>query len=204
MTCRGRSDRQPRQQDRSSAIECAQLLESIARSVRSGLSLSAALDHAIGFQPARVGTARGDGTRVDDRIIEAVRRHRRGEGLAQSLDAVRDACRDDEDVRLTVAVLWIAAGHGGPSAEALDRAAATLRDHAALAADARTHAAPARLSATVLTLSPIVFSGLAAVADQDVRRVLVSTPAGWICLAAGLALALGGRRWMNQLVRTVS
>lgn len=198
MTFRGRRPHHHGQRGGSSAIECAQLLESVARSVRSGLSLSAALDHAIGPHPAL------DERLVDERIVEAVRRHRRGEGLAQSLEAVRHACRDDEDVRLTVAVLWIAAGHGGPSAEALDRAAGTLRDHAALAADARTHAAPARLSATVLTLSPIGFSGLAAVADHDVRRVLTATPAGWLCLSAGLALALGGRRWMNQLVGSVS
>lgn len=179
----------------------AQLLESIARGVRSGLSLTIALDGAVGDVTASCGT---DAPCIDARIVEALRRHRAGAPLADCLAVARAESRSDEQVRLTLTVLWIAAGHGGPSAEALDRAAVVLREHAALADDARTHAAPARLSATVLTLSPIIFCGGAAALDADVRRILVSTPIGWVCIVCGSALAALGRRWMSHLVRAAA
>lgn len=186
--------------DPARAAACARLLESVARGLRSGLSLSAALTSAC--EPRRVHDAlRTDD--VDPRVANAVRRHTLGEPLAVSLDAARATCRQDEALRLTLTVLRTAAGHGGASAEALDRAASTLRQHAALAADAHTQAAPARLSATMLTISPIAFSAGAAVLDAEVRRVLLATPVGWICATAGLALSLAGRRWMTRLVKGV-
>lgn len=190
----GRSMQQP---DPARATACAHLLESIARGLRSGLSLSAALSSTCAPHTVH-GALRADVT--DPHIVEIVRRHALGEPLVVSLDAARAACRHDEALRLTLAVLHTAAAHGGASAEALDRAAATLRQHATLAADARTQAAPARLSATMLTLAPIAFSAVAAMLDAEVRHVLLATPVGWACVVAGLTLSFTGRRWMTRLV----
>lgn len=189
--------------DIAQPTSCALLLESVARGLRSGLSLSVSLTRVCSPDDASGPddwTTPVPSTDVDDRIAEAVRRHLLGQPLVTSLDLARDSCRHDESLRLTLAVLRTAAAHGGTAAEALDRTAATLRQHAALASDARTHAAPARLSATVLTLAPILFSACAAVLDAKVRHVLVATPVGWLCLASGLALSLVGRRWMARLV----
>lgn len=186
----------------ASAASCARLLESVSRSVRAGLSLSAALIDAVSDEPSAPSAAapRPVIDAVDERILDAVRRHRRGLPLAECLRVARERCDDDGPVRLTVTVLLVAAGHGGPSAEALDRAATTLRERAALAADAQVHAAPARLSATMLGWAPVAFSSVAAMLDHRVRHVLIGTPAGWLCIAGGTALALAGRRWMSRLV----
>ncbi len=97
-------------------------------------------------------------------------------------------------------MLAVAALHGGPSAEALDRTAATLRERAALAEETDGHAASGRLSATVLTLVPLAFTALSITVDDRVRQVLLATPIGWACLVIGLSLNLTGRRWMNRIV----
>lgn len=195
----------------------AHLLEAVARGVRAGMSMSTALITAV--DPVPSPGEQDTGHDLDPRLTDAVRRHRLGVPLVASLDAVRNdvmgrdevpgrqpgrqsrrRSRPDDVLVFVSTVLMIAADHGGPSAEALDRAATTLRDQAALVADARTHAAPARLSATVLTVAPLGFSALAAGLDHDVRQVLVTTPVGWICAATGTALAIAGRRWMTRLV----
>jgi tight adherence protein B len=180
-------------------MSCARLLESVARAVRSGMSLSAALDRALEDNSLDQGIE----SEMNSRIHEALRRHHHGEPLAVSLGIAKATCRDDV-VRLTLAVLGLAAGHGGPSAEALDRAGAALRERASLAADARTQAAPARLSSTMLTLSPVAFSALTASLDDNIRRTLVATPLGWGCMITGLLLAGLGRHWMTRLVLAAS
>jgi Flp pilus assembly protein TadB len=96
-------------------------------------------------------------------------------------------------------VLAVAAEQGGAPAEAIDRAATTLRDRAALRAERIAHASSARLSTRVMTVLPIGFTALVAATHPGVRAVLLTTQIGWACLGIGLALNLTGRAWAKRV-----
>jgi hypothetical protein len=52
-----------------------------------------------------------------------------------------------------------------------------------------------------LTIVPLGFAVWSAVASQRTRDVYVTTVAGALCAAAGLALNLIGWQWMKRIVR---
>lgn len=100
---------------------------------------------------------------------------------------------------LAVVVLRACAEHGGPAAEPIDRAAAALRQRAALAGERRTHSAQARMSATVMTLLPGAMLGLLIVTSGSVRAA-VSSPSGVAAVMLGAALNLAGWWWMRRMI----
>lgn len=164
----------------------AESCDAIARALRGGRSLSAA-------------------------VVEAADRHghhalveiSRGVGVGEQLPSAiaRAASRSSNpDVMLVVQVLAVAAEHGGSQAEAIDRAATTLRERRALRAERQAQAASARLSTRVMTVLPFAFTGFVATTDADVRHVLVRTPVGWTCLTVGIALNVAGRAWAKRAV----
>ena len=184
--CReSRGDRAPRTAaagDDGLAESC----DAIARALRGGHSLSVAL----------VGAADRHGHPA---LVEIARAVAVGEPLPRAIAATAGRAADP-DVVLVVNVLAVAAEHGGAQAEAIDRAAATLRERAALRAERLAQAASARLSTRVMTVLPFAFTGFVAATDADVRHVLFRTSIGWTCLAVGVALNLAGRSWAKRTV----
>jgi tight adherence protein B len=162
--------------------DCAALLNALARQVRSGSSLTAAVLAEIGSSPQFVGVA--------DRL-------RAGSSLVSAMSSVVPG---DPDLALTVQALSASAHLGGPIAATLDEAAAVLRERGAARAERRAHGAQARLSARVLTIVPICFAGWSAVASQRTRDVYLSSVAGGLCAAIGLVLNLAGWRWMRRII----
>ena len=164
----------------------AETCDSIARALRGGRSLAAAIVEAADrhAHPAMVQIGRGIGV---------------GEQLPNAIDRVASLAADPDTVLVTQ-VLAVAAEHGGSQAEAIDRAAATLRERRALRAERQAQAASARLSTRVMTVLPFAFTGFVAATDADVRDVLLRTPVGWSCLAIGAALNLAGRAWARRAV----
>jgi tight adherence protein B len=178
--------RQPRGAVGESDVVLAESCDAIARALRGGRSLSAAV----------VESAERQGHPALVEISHAVTV---GEQLPRAID--RAAARSpDPDVTLVIQVLAVAAEHGGSQAEAIDRAAATLRERAALRAERQAQAASARLSTRVMTVLPFAFTGVVAASDADVRDVLVRTPVGWTCLTLGIALNVAGRAWAKRAV----
>lgn len=104
---------------------------------------------------------------------------------------------------LAVTVLRACALNGGPPAEPLDRAAATLRGRAADAAERQTQSAQARLSAVVMTILPIAMLALL-LATSPTTRSAALTPIGSTAIALGAALNLGGWRWMRRIIAGVA
>jgi tight adherence protein B len=168
------------------AAVLAESCDTIARALRGGRSLSAAVVEAADRHghPALVEIARAVG--VGDQLPKAIQR-----AAARSTD---------QDVMLVVHVLAVAAEHGGSQAEAIDRAATMLRERWALRAERQAQAASARLSTRVMTVLPLAFTGFVAVTDADVRDVLFRTPVGWSCLTIGIALNVAGRAWAKRAV----
>ena len=116
--------------------------------------------------------------------------------------ALRDACAIEfgsADLEVALTVLRACAAHGGPAAEALSRAAATLRARAADVADRRTQSAQARLSAKVMTILPLCMLALLLLTSGAVRGFATS-PAGLVAIATGAAANGAGWRWMARLI----
>lgn len=104
---------------------------------------------------------------------------------------------------LALEVVRVAAEVGGPVAQPLDRAAATLRLRVADAEERAAHSAQARWSARTLTILPVAVLLLLATTSPDIRDVARS-PVGVSCLALGAALNLTGWRWMRRIVGSPS
>jgi tight adherence protein B len=167
--------------------------DDLARRVRSGDSLAAALRDAATADPAlRVST---DGIRLAlDRgagVADAVSgRHRRFiEGSVPGL----------QHLTLASSIIGVSATIGGSAAAPLERVAAALRLRAVDRDDRATQAAQARMSAHVLTVVPLLMLLALTTADADVRAAVVGG-AGSACVALGLLLNACGWWWMRRLV----
>jgi Flp pilus assembly protein TadB len=171
----------------STAADLAATLDTIARRCSSGDTLSTALvetaNHAE-HAHALVAVARA--------VAGGASVH-----LALAAAAGMDA---GADVAYAVHVLRLCADHGGNIGEALDRAAATLRERHTVAADRVAQGAQARLSAKVLTVLPMAFAAWTLATSADVRAFTTTAP-GVVALAAGMALNLTGWRWMQRTIR---
>lgn len=160
--------------------------EEMARAIRSGSTFQSALCNVAAppvidqhMQRARLAIERGSSTR---RALDAV------PAVSAHLD-------------LVLVVLRACADHGGPAAEPIDRAAAALRQRAALIAERRSHSAQARASAIVMTVLPSAVLILLTVSSGSVRQALLS-PAGAAVVAIGLALNGAGWSWMRRILRS--
>jgi Flp pilus assembly protein TadB len=175
---------------RGSTIEAAEVAawcESLARVVRGGSTLIGAL-HSVAPPPS-----------CRDALDPVILSLRRGGSLRDALDVATHSPHLD----LAVTVLRACTANGGPPAEPLDRAAATLRGRAADLADRRTQSAQARLSATVMTVLPIAMLALLLTTSATTRSAATSTT-GLAVIVAGAVLNLIGWRWMRRLIGVVS
>lgn len=176
-----------RRAERRRAEAVPAVLDAVARGLRSGASLTQALDEAAG-EP---GALKAELTAV---VTEA----RRGVGLAPALDRWA-AVRPTGPVRLAVASLAMGAETGGTTARTVEGVAATVRQRLAVAGEARALTSQARISAQVMALAPLGFCAIGAATDPALARFLFVTPLGWLFLVVGVALDLLGAAWMQKL-----
>ena len=170
-------------QARHLTADYAPMLDAIARQVRSGSSLTAAIVEEV------------DGSSPLGAISERL------SAGGSVVDVLAEIVPSNADLALAVQALSATAHLGGPIAATLDEAAAVLRERAAARAERRAHGAQARLSARVLTIVPLGFAVWSAVASHSTRGIYVSTPAGGICALSGLALNVLGWQWMKRIIR---
>ncbi|MEM8621726.1 MAG: type II secretion system F family protein [Actinomycetota bacterium] len=170
----------------------AQWCDQIARSVRSGHTLRAAVSIAPDDAALSAGTAR--------------LRHDLDRGCRLAVATAALAAdqptteRATAALRLVLSVLTAAADVGTVSSEPIDRVAAALRQQVADDQERSAQSAQARMSARVLTTLPIGTLAVLATVDPDVRAV-VTAPHGALIVAIGGALNLAGWRWMRRIVR---
>jgi tight adherence protein B len=163
-------------------------LEAVARSLRSGASLRAAVAEAAAATDGALGA---ELARVD---ADA----RRGVPLVVALDAL--AVRLPlPGVRLAVAALSLGVETGGAQARAVDGVATTLRDRIAAHAEGRALAAQTRASVWVIAVSPAAFCAFAVTTDPRTARFFFRSAPGLTFLALGLALDGAGALWMRRL-----
>jgi Flp pilus assembly protein TadB len=170
-----------RRSRRAAPAEIAGWCDALARDVRAGSSLGAALRTI----PAPEGTT----------LVAIPHALARGRSLTEAL--ATGATSPDEHAVLTV--LAACAQHGGPAAQPLDQVAATLRRRAADAAERAVHSAQARLSAMVMTVLPGAVLLLLLVTSPAVRRTAGSA-LGATVVALGLGLNALGWVWMRRII----
>jgi tight adherence protein B len=187
----GARRRTPRRRSRRAAgdpppDDVADWCELVARALRSGSSLSAA-----------IATGADADSPMAPLAATVVQHIGRGEPLVAALDA--SGVDPAGAAGLAVTVLRSCARFGGPAAAPLERVAAALRSREAVLAEQRAHSAQARLSARVLTFIPIALLGLLATTDGTVRDAIV-TPAGAAVVTVGAALNACGSWWMRRII----
>ena len=183
-----------RRDDRQVAVELPVFLESLARAIRSGLSVPSAMTAARSHVR---GPLRADLDAVNARLD-------RGASLASALDDWRRRRADVHGVHTVASALTIASRAGGVVSDAVDGVAQTLRSQIDLEAEVRALAAQARASAILVASLPVVFGLVAAVADPRSIAVLSGSPLGAACALGGLTLDLAGWLWMRSIVRSAT
>ncbi|WP_254552432.1 type II secretion system F family protein [Kitasatospora sp. MMS16-BH015] len=104
-----------------------------------------------------------------------------------------------------LAACWqITAESGVGLATGLDQVADALRAERSLAEEIAGELAAPRATVAVLAALPLVGLLLGAALGARPVRVLLHTPAGLLCLAAGVALEVIGLAWTNRIIRAVA
>lgn len=174
-----------------SSGDCVAISETIGRQLRSGSTLSAAVRAAAQAHP-----------HPWCRDVVSALDH--GRPLADTLDvrSIHETSRrrPDADLILVLQVLAMAARVGGEPSRHVDALTDTLRARRRAAADRLTHASTALASIRLLTWLPVACAVWMVLDSPAVRHVLLASPVGWSCLAAGAFFNVLGRHWTNRLV----
>jgi tight adherence protein B len=176
--------------ERKLVAELPTALDAVGRSLRSGRSLHQAIDDVARASPTVAASALGS-------VALAAARGR----------PLRDACwalappGSGRPLRQVAGALQLAATAGGRPALAVDAVAASLREQAALARDVDAQSVQARLSALVIGLLPLCFTGWCVLTDERMASFLLGSRAGWTCLVVGFGLEAVGVLWTLRLVR---
>ncbi len=124
--------------------------------------------------------------------------------LGSSIDAALERWGNERPVagvRATAGALAMVLAVGGSAASPLEGLATSLRDDEAAASEAKALSAQSRLSAIVVGVGPLAYLVFSTATDPTSARVLISTPAGVVCLAAGLTLEVLAALWMRALLK---
>jgi len=170
--------------------ELPDLLETVARFLRSGSSLSVALREA--------SEELGESLRRELAVVLAGADH--GRPLAESFaDWARASSSPAR--HMVAAAMVIAHTLGGGAAHTFDALASSLRARAAAQREAEVMAAQARASALVIGVAPFAFAMVIAAVDPSVAGAVLRSSAGQLCLVGGVACEIAGLCWIRRLSR---
>lgn len=172
---------------RREATETAQsvveVCEALAGELRAGQPPQAALARCVEVWPALEPAATAAGLGAD--VPSALRR----------LAAVPGAAGLGE-----VAAAWqVSQRSGGTMALALARVADSARRRRTTQQLVASELASAQATARLVALLPVVVLAMGSGLGGDPWGFLLTTPAGLVCLGAGLALALAGLFWIERI-----
>jgi tight adherence protein B len=165
----------------------AEVCDLLAAELAAGRTPDAALDQAVAVWPELRHVA--DTCRLGGDVPAALREVARLRGA--------------DGLRLLAAAWQVSQRLGAGLAASTQRVAeATRRDQATRRVVAG-ELASARATARLVAVLPLVALLMGSGAGGDPWGFLLHTPAGWVCLGAGLALGLAGLWWIEALAREV-
>jgi Flp pilus assembly protein TadB len=172
-------------------------LEHIARGLRSGMSLTLALDSA-----SRSGPDRNDDDPVDRLLERLVNHTRRGASLDEALRSAEVEQSSLGALAVHRCLTVAAEQHITPEGaiRIVELGAKLAADRHAVSEERRAHSAQARLSATVLTWVPAIVAVVTLTVDAQVRNFSLGSAVGRFCLVAGTAALVAGHRWIDSIV----
>lgn len=174
-----------RRRRREPAPDVAELAEQVAALSDAGLPWARVWE-VLARTP---GAAQGLCTRVARQLAA-------GGTAAQALRAVGGPAT----VAWLAVACELAERAGAPVADVLRRFAAAVRADAVAAADRDAALAGPRATATLLSWLPLGGVGLGLLVGADPVATLLGTGPGRLCLVAGAALWIAGRRWTAFLI----
>jgi Flp pilus assembly protein TadB len=165
-------------------------LQLVIGSLRSGFSLSQALDALVREAPQPVGAEFG----------RALAEHRLGADVSEALERLAQRT-ESEDLGWAVMAVRIQRDVGGNLAEVLQTTVDTMRERARLRRHVLSLSAEGRVSAWVLIALPIALSAFMLLYRRDYLAPLVESPVGITLLAGGGLLFVIGIFWIIRVVK---
>lgn len=165
-------------------------LQLISGSLRAGYGLVQALD----------GVARDLEEPTSEEFARIVNETRLGRDLGPALEQTADRMRSD-DFRWAAQAIMINRETGGNLAEVLENVAGTIRERNEIRRQVQALSAEGRLSATVLSLLPIVVFVAVLLLQPTYFTIFFTTIVGVLALGACLVLLTVGIFWMYRVTR---
>ena len=151
-------------------------------------------------QPPGVALART--TRVWAALAPVAEAFRVGADVPEALRAVARA-PGAGDLRLLAAAWQVAHRTGQGLADAVDRVSLQLVEARATRRLVDGELASARATARLVAALPVAALAMGSGVGGDPVAFLLTSPAGWLCLAGGLASGLAGLWWIEAIARDV-
>ena len=167
---------------------------------RLGVLLDAGVSPTSAWQHAASGVDSPVAAAVAAGVVE---RGAVGRDLVESMLAAGALAPPGErEAWAALAAAWaVATESGAPLAPTLRRFAGVLRSLAQGRRDVEVALAGPVATARIVLALPAVGLLFGILLGFDALRILATTPAGWVCLAVGALLVLGGIRWNRRLIR---
>jgi tight adherence protein B len=166
------------------------MLELLAASLRSGLSLLPAIQHLARHQPNPLA----------QELSLVLRRHRLGGSLDEALEDLHRRIGGSE-LALFVTAVTVARQLGGNLSEVLSRLGQTLRDKQAIEGKIAALTAQGRLQARIVGLLPLALLVVMTRMEPRPMHLLYTTAQGWATLSVIAALEISGALLLRRLVR---
>lgn len=165
-------------------------LQLISGNLRAGYGLVQALD----------GVARDVEDPTSEEFARIVNETRLGRDLGAALDLTAERMRSD-DFAWAAQAIMINRETGGNLAEVLQNVAATIRERNQIRRQVKALSAEGRLSATILTLLPVVVFLAVLVLQPSYIQFFFQTLIGWLAIVLALILLGVGTFWMFAVTR---
>jgi Flp pilus assembly protein TadB len=165
-------------------------LQLVIGSLRSGFSLSQALESLVRESPHPIGAEFG----------RALAEHRLGADVSDALDRIAQRTRS-EDLSWAVMAVRIQRDVGGNLAEILQTSVDTMRERARLRRHVRSLSAEGRLSAWVLICVPLALAGFMLLYRRSYLAPLFTDPRGLMMVIGGGILFVVGIFWMVRVIK---
>ncbi|WP_329565383.1 type II secretion system F family protein [Kitasatospora sp. NBC_01266] len=195
-SCRWRERRRAGRAEQRRAVAVIELCAALAGELRSGATPEQALDSVTSPGRATAGLLERLGEEAVARLVAA----RYGADVPAALRWL--ATLPGGGGGSAIAACWqVTADSGSGLALALEQVAEALRADRALREEVQSELAGPRTTAVLLAALPVFGLLLGAALGAQPLRVLLHTPLGWGCLAAGVALEVTGLCWSGRIVR---